>query len=291
LVDIGASGGLPAVWKPIARYSVCLAFDPDSREMAYSERLSAYLRQVVVPKVLTEKKAGQLDFYLTRSPYCSSFLKPQTDKLKEWAFAPLFDVVSKGRFKAARLPDLLKSLKLGAVDWFKTDSQGTDLRLFKSLSPALQRRVLVAEFEPGILDAYVGEDKLWQLMRHMEGLPFWASDMQVRGSQRIPAELAKGLSRLTVEALPTAAGWAEIHYMNDFRAKSLGLREQLLGWVFATLKSQHGFALKLALQGSERFGDPQFAALAQASRRSARLRFLLQLPKMTAIKLKNRIWG
>lgn len=291
LLDIGASGGLPAVWAPIARYSVCLAFDPDSREMAYSERPSAYLKRIVVPKAVTEKRASELEFYLTRSPYCSSLLKPRPEKLKEWAFAPLFEVVGKGRFKAARLPDLLRSLKLGPIDWFKTDSQGTDLRLFKSLSAAQQRRVLVAEFEPGILDAYAGEDKLWQLMRHMEALPFWASAMMVRGSQRVPAGLAAGLGRLAVEALPQAAGWAEIHYFNAFDAAGLGLREHLLGWVFASLKGQHGFALKLALQGQARFGEPLFGALAQASRRSVRKNFLLGLPKMAYTKLKNRVLG
>jgi hypothetical protein len=289
LVDIGASGGLPAVWKPIARYSICLAFDPDSREMGFSEKPSAFLKQIVVPKALTEKKATALGFYLTQSPYCSSLLKPRPDKLKEWAFAPLFEVVGKGRFKTARLPDLLRSLKLGPIDWFKTDSQGTDLRLFKSLSPRHQARMLVAEFEPGILDAYQGEDKLWQLMQHMENLPFWASAMEVRGSQRVPAALAQGLGRLPVEALPAAAGWAEIHYMNDFDARGLGLREHLLGWVFATLKHQHGFALKLALQGRGRFEDPLFESLSRASRASVRRRFWTHLPRMVALKLRNRV--
>lgn len=293
LVDIGASGSLPAVWRPIARHCVCLAFDPDEREMSHADKPSGFKRLIVVPKALTEKRATSLSFVLTESPYCSSLLEPDDRALADWSFAPLFKVVGRRRFKAARLPELLKELKLGAVDWFKTDSQGTDLRLFKSLSPAAQRRVLVAEFEPGILDAYRGEDKLWQVMAHMEKLPFWVSSLQPRGPQRIPAALIgapQGLGKRAVQGLAPAVGWAEIHYFNDAKGPGLGLRECLLAWVFASLKGQHGFALSLALRGSVRFKDPLFGRLAAASRASAGAALLRALPRLALGKLAHG-WG
>jgi hypothetical protein len=33
LFEVGASGGLNPAWSKLAKYSVCVAFDPDDREM------------------------------------------------------------------------------------------------------------------------------------------------------------------------------------------------------------------------------------------------------------------
>ncbi len=58
------------------------------------------------------------------------------------------------------------------IDGYKTDSQGTDLRIFNSLPKEIINKILLAEFEPGIIDAYQGEDKLHHLLAHMEKEPF-----------------------------------------------------------------------------------------------------------------------
>ena len=44
------------------------------------------------------------------------------------------------------------------VDWYKSDSQGTDMSIFDSLPKNISNKILAAEFEPGIIDAYQGED-------------------------------------------------------------------------------------------------------------------------------------
>ena len=66
----------------------------------------------------------------------------------------------------------MKILKINKIDWFKTDSQGIDLRLFKSLNIEIQNKVIVAEFEPGIIDAYKNEDKLYRLVGYMSNQEF-----------------------------------------------------------------------------------------------------------------------
>ena len=53
----------------------------------------------------------------------------------------------------------MKELEIKSFDWFKTDSQGTDLRLFKSIGETLIPKIIVAEFEPGFINSYLGEDK------------------------------------------------------------------------------------------------------------------------------------
>ena len=38
LIDIGASGEINENWKLLAKYSICLAFDPDNRDIDYIEK-------------------------------------------------------------------------------------------------------------------------------------------------------------------------------------------------------------------------------------------------------------
>jgi len=187
LLDIGASGKLHEIWKSIAKYSICIAFDADSREMEYTVNESSHYKKLYVYNriLISQLKENEETFYLTKSPYCSSLLQPLNKKLANWAFADLFEVENKASLKTVDLTTVLTELKLDKVDWFKTDSQGTDLRLFKSLGEPVIKKVLVAEFEPGIIDAYQGEDKLWQLMSYMDKREFWMSDINIRGSLKI----------------------------------------------------------------------------------------------------------
>src|SRR5262249_20746482 len=124
-------------------------------------------------------------------PYCSSRLTPRLDSLRRYAFEPLFRVEGTVDVRARDIPTVLAELGLDRVDWLKIDSQGTDLRLFRSLGDELAGRALVVELEPGIIDAYEGEDRLEDVLRYMHDRGFWVSDLNVRGSTRIDAELAR----------------------------------------------------------------------------------------------------
>ena len=273
LLDIGASGKIHPRWKQIARHAVCLAFDPDSREMEYAvHEQGQYKKLIVFSKAVTAGVAGTVNFFLTRSPFCSSTLKPDSRALRDWSFGPLFEVERETELPAITLAQALSDAGIARVDWFKTDSQGTDLRLFASLGSDLLDRVLAAEFEPGILDAYQGEDKMWQVMSFMEGRPFWLARLDPRPAKRLRADFLEGLSPLRRRAVPLllagAPGWCEMAYLNSFaRVEELTKREYLLGWVFAVLEKQYGFALQLAHDGDLRFPDPLFARLRRDAQR------------------------
>jgi hypothetical protein len=209
-----------------------------------------------------------MEFYLTRSPYCSSLLKPAQKSLNKWAFAELFEVDKTVKLKTTTLPSILQEIGSGKIDWFKTDSQGTDLRLFTSLGEEHVKKVLMAEFEPGIIDAYKGEDKLWSLLAYMDKQPFWMNSLEVKGTQRIERTIMKerltGLDRKMLGALlKMSPGWGEVSFFNTFEENSTHLdkRDFLLGWVFAMIEKQYGFALELAIKGSHRFKDPVFEDL------------------------------
>ena len=270
LMDIGAAGAIHPKWKSIAKYSVCIAFEADTRGLGFEIRESREYRKLYVYNaIVMDKNSGDVEFHLTRFPPCSSVLPPRHGRLAAWAFSDLFKVMETVRLKSICINTVLEETGIDKVDWFKTDSQGIDLRLFESLGDERINRVLVAEFEPGIIDAYEGEDKLWHLLRFMEGRPFWMADISIKGSQRIRPELPGDFpaifpKKIIRAAIKTSPGWGEVAYFNEFPEPSIGLdkRDYLLGFVFAILENQLGFALEIALRGKARFGDSIFEEMA-----------------------------
>ena len=252
LIDIGASGNIHERWKMIAPYAVCIAFDADNREMGYIEKEnSGYKKLIVINSIVSDRKDSLIEFYLTRSPFCSSTLDPDLENLRNYEFAQLFEVEKKIKLNAVHLPDVLAKLNIHSIDWYKSDSQGTDLRLFKSLDQQLSKKIIVAEFEPGIIDAYKEEDKLHALMNNMDTLPFWMSSMDVKGNSRIRSDVFSSFNsedrKKIHRSLKVSPAWAELVYFNTFESENLQTnRNLLLGWTFATLLSQHGFALQMA---------------------------------------------
>jgi hypothetical protein len=275
LFDVGASGGLNPAWSKLAKYSVCVAFDPDDRDMLATRRdSSAYRSLYVVNRALTGGPAGPSVFHLTSSPACSSLLRPNHKELLNWAFANRFAIIKETSIQTVHVSTILRELSLERIDWFKTDSQGTDLRLFLSLGEPAVGRVLVAEFEPGIMDSYENEDKLWAVIRQMDELGFWMSDMTVKGSSRIRTDLLPTFRKFEKTYMThlhkMSPGWAEVTYFNSMHGDGFTKRDYLLAWVFASMRRQHGFALELAGEGSRRFNDSIFSKLGECSSKKIR---------------------
>ena len=273
LVDIGASGTIHKKWNPIAKYAICIAFDADSRDFEICESEDKGWRKLYsMNRLVASEAAEEMDFYLTHSPHCSSSLAPDQKALEPWAFSPLFEVDKVVKLPAVDLHSVLEKIGITYIDWYKTDSQGTDLRIFDALPKSIIRKIISADFEPGIIDAYMGEDKLHQLMAYMDKQPFWVSHMEVKGSQRIDQDDLQNLNylkrRFISSFLKTAPGWCEISYINKLSDKEMTCREYLLGWVFATMKGEHGFAIQAAKDGAIKFEEPLFNELHNISRNS-----------------------
>ena len=283
LIDIGASGQIHKPWEKIRKHSICIAFDADEREFNFvKEEVDKFKKLLIYNCIVTASDIGETDFYLTKSPYCSSLLQPDEVALKDWAFAEKFEVEKKVKIKTRSLVSILNEAKIDYIDWFKTDSQGTDLRLFASLPKEIRKKVLAAEFEPGILDSYQGEDKLFRLMEFMSGNIFWMAKINFKGTQRISPELLHKISsnaqikKLVQFSMNVSPGWAEVMYLNSFKEK-FEKREHLLGWIFATISNQFGFALTIADQGLQQFGGKMFQTMKDKS---------IQQIKMNVLKLK-----
>lgn len=271
LIDIGASGGLHKPWKQISKYSICIAFDADEREFNFvREEVGKFKKLLIYNCIVTNTDIRETDFYLTKSPYCSSLLEPDEKALRDWAFSDKFNIEKKIKMNSRSLNSVLNEAGIDYIDWFKTDSQGTDLRLFASLPEQIRSNILIAEFEPGILDSYHGEDKLFHLMEFMNDNNFWMSSIEIKGTQRISLELLNNISKneivkkLIQNSLKISPGWAEVMYSNSFKG-NFEKRDYLLGWIFALINNQFGFALNLAEQGLQKFTDDIFSEMKNQS--------------------------
>jgi len=288
LVDVGAAGGLHPAWRRIARHCIGVGFEPDAREAApLGAGPRRFRRWIFCPGLVvpTPMANGQQTFFLTRSPQCSSTLRPDAARLSEWAFAEFFEVTETNLFPSTTLMEALAAQGIGRIDWLKCDTQGLDLKLFLSLPPSWRARMLAVELEPGLIDAYVGEDKLSDVLAAMKGEPFWLADLMVGRTPRgrpglLAAKLGAGAIKWARRLAPDAPAWANACFLRDLAVApdALDRRACLLSWVFATLLKQHGCALGVAEAGAERFGGALFAELAEASTRRLRWAMVRRLP-------------
>lgn len=272
LVDVGASGEVHDAWLPIARWSIGVGFDPDSRERPADEPIARAFREWhFVPSIVSPTTTDRQTLYLTKSPFCSSTLRPLTEELAHYTFADLFTVVGTTTVPSTTLADALATLGISSIDWLKVDTQGTDCQIVQSLPPDLRRSLLVIDLEPGVMRSYEAEDTLAKVLATFEASPFWCSALSVlgpvRGSRAVLSRyLTERTRRRCDRTERPAAGWVNIQYMNSFRDPDTAtVRNLLLGWVLATLQQFHPFALELADLGVRRHGDERFALLAEAS--------------------------
>lgn len=269
LLDIGASDGINPIWKSIASFSICIAFDADNREFEYIvKEESGFKKLYSFSKIVVDKHDGdsaKRKFYLTQSPYCSSLLHPDNSSVAKYHFADLFNVVEEAQIDTITLNEVLAKTGVPKVDWFKSDTQGTDLRLFTSVSKEIQEKVLLLELEPGFIDAYTGEDKIFHTLQYLESLKqFFLIHFTVKGPYRLPAAdfdslfpsaFTKTLAHQSIKPVP---GWAEMIYMNELSQSNISSRDYILSWLFATLQDRHDVAYTFAKKASEVYHEAIF---------------------------------
>ena len=279
LVDVGASEGPPSVWAPIAGSATYVGFDPDSREMANSVA-GPYRRAVIVNEAVTGGSgAGEVRFYLARSPVCSSTLEPDTRALSNYHFFDLFTTERQVTVRAATLDAVLVRLGLDRIDWLKCDTQGTDLRIYRSLSESVRGGVLALDVEPGLIDCYRGEDLFVDSHKYLVANGYWLSRLDLGGAVRVRSSTLRtefpdggDPAALAEKSIRKSPGWCEARYLRTL--ESLGeagaARERYaLLCVFSLLDQQPGYALDVTLEYERRFGADEWSARLRAASMAA----------------------
>jgi hypothetical protein len=266
LVDVGSAGDVPSVWRAIAPGSVYIGFDADSRDLPPSP--SAFKQAKNFGKAVADTpNGGSVSVNLTSFPHCSSVLKPNPAELDNYLYADLFDVVGTEVVSSITLNAAIRELGAGRIDWLKLDTQGTDHRIYASLSPENRRGLLAVDIEPGLIAAYSSEDTFDLCHASLIKDGFWLSNLSVRGSARIRRSSLSYLSlrrqRSSAEVtgrLRASPCWVEARYFRTLEALeaiSATPREYALLFVFALVDRQYGFALDLCLAYEEQFGPDE----------------------------------
>ncbi|MEO6437320.1 MAG: hypothetical protein ABIP55_16375, partial [Tepidisphaeraceae bacterium] len=274
LVDIGASGGSPKIWQPIRAHSIYVGFDGDDRDIRHPQQ-HEFRKAHFVHEVITPNGDHEVTFYLTRSPYCCSTLRPNTLITENFLSADSFIVEREQQVKASNLNSVLDRLGLDRIDWLKIDTQGTDLRIYNSLRQELRDRLLAIDVEPGLRGAYLGEDLFCDVHKQLAADGFWLSNLRVCGLVRMRKstldELAKRDPTLDADAVARSVrqtpGWTECRYFRSLESLaqvSGERRDYLLLWVFALIDKQHGFCVDLTLEYGRRFGGDEASRLMEA---------------------------
>jgi len=272
LLDIGASGGFPSFWAPIAQYSTYIGFDPDNRELRDIQD-GQFSRSVIFNKAVISCPGGQeTEFFLTKSPYCSSSLPPDPESLSDYLFSDLFEVNKAVSVPATTINAALDSLGVKHVDWFKTDSQGIDLRLFLSLNESVRSRVLAVDIEPGLIDAYKGEDLFVDVHCELLKQGLWLSSLQIRGSVRMQRKTLRALNEYNLglndlhinRSVRSSPCWCEARYLRSIQSlkeQNANQREYALLWLFAIMGGQWGYGLDIASEFEQQFGRSEVCAI------------------------------
>jgi FkbM family methyltransferase len=271
LIDIGAAGGPPEIWEQIARYSNYVGFDPTHEKTQELEQ-GRFYKAIVVNKAVTgDKQTDTMQFFLTKSPSCSSTLRPDAKSLSQYLFSDLFTIEREATVFTTSLDSVLQQFSLPRVDWFKTDSQGTDLRLFKSLADPVRSGVLALDIEPGLIDAYQSEDLFIDAHRELTRGGFWLSNLEVRGAVRLRRASWEALNgsipnngnNYLESTLKKSPAWCEARYLRTIESLACGeftRREYVLLWIFALLDDQLGFTVDLTFAYEKAFGSDGISA-------------------------------
>ncbi len=266
LLDIGASAAPPEIWLSLAPRATYIGFDPDLREI-HEELSGAFRRSVIVNEAVTpDPEAKELTFYLTASPFCSSTLEPEPVFINHWLYSNLFAVEKKAQVRATTIDSTIRRLQVDRIDWLKTDSQGTDLRLFNSISPEIRSRVLAVDIEPGLVEIYKREDLFADVHQDFLHNGFWLTDVNVGRfirMRRSSLDIANSIETMiddafiqeTVKASPTYLEARYFRTLEWLAENSFSRREYALLWVFAVLDEQFGFAFDLSLEFERIFGN------------------------------------
>src|SRR5215471_7257590 len=110
LIDIGASGGTPRIWTSIRAHSTYVGFDGDTREIHHPQedefRHAQFVHEAITADPAAGAAGGKVRFYLTRSPYCSSTLRPNTLVTDNYLSADSFIIEREEEVTASSLDDV-----------------------------------------------------------------------------------------------------------------------------------------------------------------------------------------
>ena len=179
LVDVGARGGLKGNWTPARQHLRLLGFEPDRDEFV---RLEERLRASGAPdryfNTALHNTAGEMTLYVARDGGLSSIYRPNREFLDGFPDADRFDTVDVRQVRADTLDNVLRAAGIDDVDFVKTDTQGSELRVLEGGACILAGSVFGVEVEVEFAPVYTDQPLFADVDRYLRGLGFLLFDLR-----------------------------------------------------------------------------------------------------------------
>jgi len=153
LIDVGASGGLRSLWRPLRPCLLRVGIEPDP--MAFQKLQAEKEYSLLFPVALSDK-TGSADFYLTRTKGRSSLLRPNHRIIDKFYDSAQFEVVDTVSVPISTLDALLDAHQVKA-DFLKIDTQGTAWEVLRGGEASTLPSALGVEIETEFLPRYEGQ--------------------------------------------------------------------------------------------------------------------------------------
>jgi FkbM family methyltransferase len=175
-VDCGARKGRLPRWVQPIRDTEYVGFEADAEECA---RLNASPRRGhrYIPAFLGRDVARRT-FFVTRSPSCSSLLRPNLHLLNAFAgLAPLFEVERTIEVDTVSLDRCLEAHAVPPPDFLELDTQGAELEILEGSVRALGESIVGVQVEIEFAPMYVGQPLFADVDTWLRGRGFQLFDL------------------------------------------------------------------------------------------------------------------
>lgn len=201
-------------------------------------RSARYLPYAVADRV------GEQTLFLTRSPWCSSLLRPRQDWLNRLEFYRLFDVVETAKVNVVTLASV-NEVQTRDFDIVKVDVQGMELPILRN-SGRLLEQVFAVETETGFIQNYEGETTFGEIDVFMRAQGFRLFDLT---THRQPRRNPLGRSfRSTQQMIVAEAIWLKdyVQLVREGRPAKLTRRKCLAVLAICAALRTYDFGFELA---------------------------------------------
>jgi hypothetical protein len=261
LVDIGANGQPPPVWRPLAPHAHYLGVGPGSQPLA-SGWEGTFATAQFDERIVTTAGGPSTTFYATTDPAYSSVLRPHPSVAIDY-LQPRLTVDQVKVAPAVTLDALVTRFALRSIDWIAVNVNGTDVPVMQSLRDEMLRRVLAVDTCLNLTDLYVDDESGISRLPELLAAGFWLSRLHGYGPLRFRRDTLATLQAVEpriheslLSAHERAPGWVFVRLFRTVEWLNRGEfspREYLLLWTFALMDDQLGFAADVMCHYEARF--------------------------------------
>jgi FkbM family methyltransferase len=301
LVDVGAAGDVYPPFRPLLDLADLVSIDPDARDFQTTLRAGGRRDIRINEAIIDSESATSVAVHMTKNPYCSSTLLPDFSRLNNFTYPDFFEIVETRHVPATSLKRIAAQHQITAIDWLKLDTQGTELRILRSLEDGLLENLVCCDIEISLYAHYFGADVFSQLHEFFDGLGFWITDLACQSRLRMRKS---DLSQLTAavstqqqsklqESLKKCPTTLELRYLRSVPANDSthDIQRYLKLWVLSFFTANYTYCYCIVQTMRERLNCRELCQELESITLGRIEHDLGQLPRESAKQRLRRLAG